>query len=46
MLWQYEFLFNVNNLNNKKEVVEGYLHMNGCGVAHTKEELDRVRGLL
>lgn len=37
---------NVNDLKTKKEVLQWYLEMNSGGVAHTKEELDKVRLLL
>jgi uncharacterized protein with ParB-like and HNH nuclease domain len=37
---------NVNNLKTRKEVLQWYLEMNGGGVIHTKEELDKVRKLL
>jgi uncharacterized protein with ParB-like and HNH nuclease domain len=39
-------LFNVNNLQTKKEVLIWYLELNTGGVVHTEEELNRVRKLL
>jgi len=41
-----DFIFAVNNLKTKKEVLQWYLEINTGGVVHTKEELDRVRELL
>lgn len=40
------FIFRVNNLKTRKEVLTWYLQLNSGGVVHTKEELDRVRSLL
>lgn len=40
------FVFCVNELATRKEVLEWYLQMNSCGVAHTTEELDKVKKLL
>lgn len=37
---------NVNNLKSKEEVLQWYLDMNSGGTPHSKEEIDRVRGLL
>lgn len=37
---------NVNNLKTRREVLKWYLEMNRGGTPHTKEELNRVRGLL
>lgn len=36
----------VNNLKTRAEVLQWYLDFNGCGVCHTKEELDKVRDLI
>jgi hypothetical protein len=41
-----DFIFAVNNLKTKKEVLQWYLEINTGGVVHTKEELDKVRELL
>lgn len=38
--------FHVNNLTNRKDVLEWYLQINSGGVVHSEEELNRVRGLL
>lgn len=35
----------VNSLQTRKEVLEWYIFMNS-GIAHTKEEIDRVKGLI
>lgn len=37
---------NVNSLSSKLEVLEWYLQMNEGGVVHSKEEIDRVKGLI
>lgn len=37
---------NINNLKTRKEVLQWYLQMNGGGVIHTKEELEKVKRLL
>ena len=42
----YSLLFNVNNLQTKKEVLKWYLELNSGGVIHTEEELNRVRKML
>ncbi len=36
----------VNNLKTKKQVLQWYLQLNNGGTVHTREELDKVRGLL
>lgn len=41
-----DVIFNVNNLKTRKEVLQWYLELNSAGTPHTKEELDRVRGML
>ena len=41
-----DLLFNVNNLKTKKEVLKWYLEMNSGGTIHTKDELDKVKGML
>jgi len=41
-----DLLFNVNNLKTKKEVLQWYLEMNSGGTVHTKDELNKVRGML
>lgn len=37
---------NINDLPTHKEVIEWYLDLNDGGIAHTPEELERVRQLL
>lgn len=37
---------NVNNLKTKEDVLTWYLEMNSGGIAHTKEELDKVKKML
>lgn len=41
-----DFLFNVNNLETRAEVLQWYLEMNTGGTPHTDNELQRVRNLL
>ena len=41
-----DLLFNVNNLKTKKEVLKWYLEMNTGGTVHTKDELNKVKGML
>jgi hypothetical protein len=40
------FVFNVNSLNTRREVLEWYIDMNSGGVVHTEDEIDKVRQLL
>ena len=40
------FVFNVNDLKTRAEVLQWYLDLNSGGVVHSKEELDRVKELL
>lgn len=41
-----EFIFYVNNLQTRKEVLQWYIDLNDGGIVHTKEELQKVRKLL
>ena len=41
-----DFIFNVNNLRTREEVLSWYIEMNAGAIAHTEEELNRVRRLL
>lgn len=41
-----QFIFHVNDLPTRKEVLQWYLDLNSGGVAHTEEELNKVRHLL
>ena len=43
MAWQVGFIFCVNNLKTREEVIRWYLEMNYSGTPHSKEELERVR---
>lgn len=40
------FVFHVNNLKTRAEVLQWYLDLNSGGVVHTQEELDKVKLLL
>jgi uncharacterized protein with ParB-like and HNH nuclease domain len=41
-----QFLFNVNNLETREEVLTWYIQMNSSGTPHSKKEIDRVKELL
>lgn len=41
-----DFVFSVNTLKTRAEVLTWYLQLNSGGVVHTNKEIDRVRGLL
>lgn len=41
-----DFVFVVNDLKTRAEVLQWYLDLNEGGVVHTSEELDKVRALL
>ena len=40
------FKFHVNNLIDRKDILQWYLEMNEGGTPHSKKELKKVRGLL
>ena len=39
-------VFNVNNLQTRKEVLQWYIELNTGGTIHTEEEINKVRELL
>lgn len=41
-----DFIFNINDLETRKEVLQWYLDINTGGVVHTPEEIQKVRDLL
>lgn len=41
-----DFIFSVNDLETRQEVLQWYLEMNSGGTPHTEGELDKVRNLL
>lgn len=41
-----DFVFVVNDLNTRAEVLQWYLDLNSGGVIHTEDELEKVRKLL
>ena len=45
-LRKIDFIFNVNNLKTREEVLIWYLEMNRQGTPHTKAELNKVKDLL
>jgi uncharacterized protein with ParB-like and HNH nuclease domain len=46
LLLRTDIYYSVNKLQTRKELLQWYLEMNEGQIAHTKEELERVRGLL
>lgn len=40
------FVFHINNLATREQVLQWYLDLNEGGVVHTKQELDKVKELL
>lgn len=46
MAWNADFVFKINNLKTRKEVLQWYLDLNSGGVIHTKKELDKIKHLL
>jgi hypothetical protein len=40
------FIFKVNNLKTRKEVLQWYLDINTGGVVHTEKEIEKVKKLL
>lgn len=43
---EIQFMFNINNLKTRKEVLTWYIEMNSNGVIHTDDEIKRVQLLL
>jgi len=41
-----DFIFAINNLKTRKEVLQWYLEMNSGGTPHTKKELEKVKLML
>jgi len=41
-----DFIFKVNNLKTRKDVLQWYLDLNTGGVVHTTEEIEKVKRLL
>jgi hypothetical protein len=41
-----DFIFNINDLATRKEVLQWYLDINTGGVVHTADEIQKVRDLL
>jgi uncharacterized protein with ParB-like and HNH nuclease domain len=44
--FEYGFKFHIADLDNKKDVVQWYLDLNECGVAHTDADLQKARQIL
>ena len=45
-LCNHYFIFFINNLPTRKDVLQWYLQLNDGGVVHTKEEINKVKDLL
>jgi len=43
---QVSFSINVNNLKTRAEVLQWYIDLNAGGVAHTDDEISKVRAML
>lgn len=43
---EHFFIFHINDLKTRAEVLQWYLDLNSGGVVHTEDELNRVRELL
>lgn len=41
-----DFIFHVNDLNTRAEVLQWYIDLNSGGVVHTEEEINKVKELL
>jgi len=41
-----DFVVHINDLKTRSEVLQWYIDLNAGGVAHTEEEISKVRGLL
>lgn len=44
--WDVCFTFYINNLQNRKDVIQWYLDFNSGGSIHTEDEIERVKKLL
>jgi uncharacterized protein with ParB-like and HNH nuclease domain len=40
------FSVNIADLKSRKEILQWYLDMNSCGVAHTNDEIEKVKKLI
>ena len=46
ILMKIDFIFSINKLKTKKEVLQWYIQINSGGTPHSEEEIKRVRELL
>lgn len=44
--FNFDIKISINNLKDRKEVLNWYIELNEGGTVHTKEEIDRVKSLL
>lgn len=44
--FEVDFLFSVNDLQTKAEILQWYIEMNSGGTPHTSKEIERVKKLL
>jgi uncharacterized protein with ParB-like and HNH nuclease domain len=45
-LFDVTFIFNVNDLEDRKDVLQWYIDLNDGGVIHTTEEIEKVKKML
>ncbi len=45
-IFEASFNIHINNLENRKDIIQWYLDMNTCGVSHTDEEINKVKNIL
>jgi hypothetical protein len=43
---ELNFVFAINNLEERKDILQWYLDLNDGGVVHTKEELEKVKTMI
>lgn len=46
MPFEVDFIFNVNDLKTRAEVLQWYIEMNTGGTPHTNKEIEKVKHLL
>jgi uncharacterized protein with ParB-like and HNH nuclease domain len=44
--WDYDFIFHINNLQTRLDVLRWYLSLNDGGTIHTKKDLNKVKLLI
>lgn len=46
ILRHYELRFNINDMSNRKDILQWYIDYNTGGTVHSEEEINRVKLLL